>query len=230
MTIRLGFAATLLLVPISASSQISRTSPVSIEKEPHHSLAFENDRVRVLHLHLKPGEITESHRHASLYAYFSLQAVTISNEVPGHAPVITQLQPGELRTSKGGFNVAERNRSSEAANIFIVEPAKSGGEGFATPLAMPTHDAGIVEQYSGPSMRVYSLGIAATGSLGEHTGTYDSLLMALTDSDIRVAVGKNGSEDWKLKTGEIRWMPRGTIHSETNVGTTPAALIVFELN
>ena len=41
---------------------------------------------------------TKTHRHPSFYAYFSLQLVTISNEVSGHSPVITQLEPGELLT------------------------------------------------------------------------------------------------------------------------------------
>ena len=97
--------ATLFLCPIVVRPQTGETAPVAIDKEPHHSLAFENDCVRVFHLQLQPNEATKTHRHPSFYAYFSLQSVTISNEVAGHAPVITQLEPGELRTSKGGFNV-----------------------------------------------------------------------------------------------------------------------------
>src|ERR1039457_7598855 len=87
---------TLLMCPISVRSQTDETYPLSIEKEPHHSLAFENDRIRVFHLQLQPNESTKTHRHPSFYAYFSLRPVTISNEVAGHAPVITQLEQGEL--------------------------------------------------------------------------------------------------------------------------------------
>lgn len=219
-----------LFFPIAAGSKTVSASTISAEKEPHHSLTFENDRVLVLHLQLQPNEATETHRHGSFYAYFSLEPVTISNEVAGHAPVLTQLEPGDLRTSKGGFNLAERNTSNVRADIFVVQPLKSDGDGFPTPLAIPMHDAGIVELYTGPAMRAYSLGIATDGRLEEHKETYDSLVIALKDSDVRETVAANQSEDWKMKAGDTRWIPRGTTHSETNLGNTPAALIVFEFN
>jgi len=230
MKFHVPFVAALLLCPILARSQTGETSPIAIDKEPHHSLAFENDFVRVFHLRLQPNEATKTHRHPSFYAYFSLQSITISNEVVGHAPVITQLEPGILRTSKGGFNVAERNKSNEPADIFAVEPLKSNGGGFETPLALRMHDTGIIEQYTGPTMRVYSMGIASGGRLEEHTEAYDSLVIALADSNIREVVPGKGTADWNMKAGETRWIPRGTTHSETNLGPAPAALIVFEFN
>jgi quercetin dioxygenase-like cupin family protein len=224
-------AISLLLYPVSARSQTEETTaPVSIEKEPHHSLVFENDQVQVFHLQLQPNEVTEVHRHASFYAYFSLRSVTISNEVKGHDPVITQLEPGELRTSKGGFNVAERNKSDDPADIFVIQSLKSDGDGFATPIAIPMHDAGIITQYVGPTMRVYSVGIASGGQLEEHTEQYDSLVIALTETNIRETVPGSGPANWNMKAGDVRWIPRGTTHSETNLGSIPADLVVFEFN
>ena len=230
MRFSLIFATTLLLVSLSAKSQTGQTTPIPLEREPHHSVAFENDRVRVFRLELGPNEVTKTHRHSSFYAYFSLNPVTISNEVTGHAPVITQLERGDLRTSKGGFNVAERNKSTERADIFVIQPAKTAGGGFATPIAIRMHDAAIGELYTGPSMHAYSVEIASSGRLEEHTEAHDSLVIALTDSNIRENTPGNGSTDWNMKTGEARWVPQGTTHSETNVGSGPAALIVFELN
>lgn len=224
------FAISLLLLPISGSPQTDQPTSIPIEREPHHSLTFENDRVHVFHLHLQPNEVTKTHRHPSFYAYFSLQPATISNEVAGHAPVVTQLEQLELRTSKGGFNVAERNKSVGSIDVFVVQPIKTAGDGFATPLAIPMHDVGIVEQYAGPTMRAYSLAIASSGRLEEHSQAYDSLVIALTDSNIHESGPGNKSEDWKMKTGDTRWIPRGTTHSVMNMGSSPAALIVFEFN
>ncbi len=230
MNRRILLAITLFVFSISAGAQADSATPISIDNEPHHSLTFKNDRVVVFHLQLQPNEATETHRHPSFYAYFSLEPVTISNEVAGHPPVLTQLEPGDLRTSKGGFNVAERNKSSGPADIFVVQPLKSGGDGFPAPLAIPMHDTGIIELYTGPAMRVYSLGIASGGRLEEHTEAYDSLVIALKDSHVREIVAGNSSADWNMKAGDTRWIPRGTIHSETNLGSAPAALIVFEFN
>jgi hypothetical protein len=230
MKLSVFFITALLLCATSARPQTDETTPLSIEKEPHHSVTFENDRVRVFHLQLQPNEATKTHRHPSFYAYFSLRPAAISNEVPGHAPVITQLEQGELRTSKGGFNVAERNKSNELADVFVVQPVKSAGDGFASPLAIRVHHAGIGELYTGPTMRAYSLAIASGGHLEERTEAYDSLVIALTDSNIREIVPGNGSADWNMKAGATRWIPRGTTHSETNGGSTPAGLVVFEFN
>jgi hypothetical protein len=74
------------------------------------------------------------------------------------------------------------------------------------------------------------MGIASGGRLEVHTEAYDSLVIALADSNIRESVPGKGSEDWSLKSGETRWIPRGTTHSEINMGAAPAALIVFEFN
>jgi hypothetical protein len=230
MKLSVFFISAWLLLPIQAWTQTETQAVISIDKEHHHGLTFENERVRVFHLQLQPNEATEIHRHPSFYAYFSLQPVTIANEVGGHAPVITQLEPGELHTSKGGFNVAERNKSNEQADIFVVIPLKLAGDGFAARPAIRMHDAAIGELYSGPTMRVYTLAISSSGQLEQHTEAYDSLVIALADSDIREVVAGNGPVDWKMKAGETRWIPRGTTHSETNVGSIPAALIVFEFN
>jgi len=53
------FVAILLLCPNLAGSQTGETTPTAIDKEPHHSLVFENDRVRVFHLQLQPNEATK---------------------------------------------------------------------------------------------------------------------------------------------------------------------------
>jgi quercetin dioxygenase-like cupin family protein len=92
------------------------------------------------------------------------------------------------------------------------------------------HDAGTVEQYSGLTMRAYSLAIASKGRVEEHTEAYDALVIALTDSIIHETVPGNETADWNMKAGDARWIPKGTTHSETNLGSTPAALLVFEFN
>jgi hypothetical protein len=83
--------AALFLCATSVRPQANGTSPTAIEKEPHHSLAFENDLVRVFHLQLQPNEATKIHRHTSFYAYFSLRPVTISNEVAGNIQSLRSL-------------------------------------------------------------------------------------------------------------------------------------------
>ena len=109
------------LLSMSAQAQQGSVRVTGIADEPHHTLIFQNSEVRVFHLKLQPNEVTLPHRHEMYYAYLSLRAVTIGNEVRGRQPVLTQLEAGELHTSKGGFTVAERNNSSEPADLLVIE-------------------------------------------------------------------------------------------------------------
>jgi quercetin dioxygenase-like cupin family protein len=92
------------------------------------------------------------------------------------------------------------------------------------------YHAGVIELYTGPTMHAHSVEIAPGGRLEERAEAYDSLVIALADSKIREVVSGGESSDWDMKTGETRWIPKGTTHSETNIGSAPAALIVFEFN
>ena len=131
---------------------------------------------------------------------------------------MSQLEQLELRTSKGGFNVAERNKSAVPVDIFIIQPTKSAGDGFGAPLAIPMHNVGIVEQYTGQTMRAYSLAIASSGRLEEHTEAYDSLVIALTDSIITEGGPGDKSEEWKMKTGILMDSSgNNTFHSEYGI-------------
>jgi hypothetical protein len=71
------------------------------------------------------------------------------------------------------------------------------------------HDTGIVELYTGPTMRAYSVGIASSGRLEQHTEPYNSLVIAVTESNIRELVLGKESAEWNMKTGEVRWIPQG---------------------
>jgi hypothetical protein len=105
--------------------QAAPGEPVDISGEPHHSVWFENRDVRVFRLKLQPGEVTVPHRHKNLYAYLSLHPLTIANEVRGRPPVIVTLESSEVHTSKGGFTLAERNKSSGPADLLVIEALKS---------------------------------------------------------------------------------------------------------
>lgn len=211
-------------------SQEDSTTPVEIAKEPHHTLLLQNPAVRVFRLKLQPEEVTLPHRHKSFYAFISLRPARIGNEVRGRQPVVTEMAAGELRTSKGGFTLAERNISTEPAEITVIEVVKSDGEsGFSTPVGdFPMHDAGIVELFETPVVRGYKLAIAADGRTGKHHEDYDRLLMALSDLKVRQEVNGQPASDLEMKAGDVRWVPRGATDATINVGGAPAALLTLE--
>jgi hypothetical protein len=218
------------LLSLAVWGQARGQAPVEIAAEPHHTLVLQNAEVRVFRLKLQPEEATLTHRHNGFYAFLSLRPVALSNEVRGRQPVVTHMDAGELHTSKGGFVLAERNKSSEAADILIIEPVKSTG-GFTTPMGgFGYHDAALGPIFEAPMARAYAMTIAAQGRTENHTENYDRLLIAVTDLKLRESVAGQPASVLEMKAGEIRWMPRGLTHATTNIGTSPATFITFEFD
>jgi quercetin dioxygenase-like cupin family protein len=214
---------------VLAKAQESPGKAIEIADEPHHSLLLQNDKVRVFHLKLQPGEATLRHRHSRYYVYLSLRPMTIANEVQGRQPVITRLEAGELHTSKGGFILAERNNSPEPADLFVIEATKASSEGFATPMGgFRFHDTAFGELFDAPVMRGYSMVVAVGGRTEQHTENYDRLLVAISDLNFRETVDGRAPAEFQLKAGDMRWVPRGMTHAITNIGASPAIFITLE--
>jgi len=204
-------------------------APVEISGEPHHSVVLQNDKVQVFRLTLLPQEATLPHRHKAFYAYVSVRPVTIANEVRGHQPVITQLDAGELHTSKGGFVLAERNESSGPAEVLVIEVPGANSGAFATAMGgFRYHDAALAELFESPGVRGYAMTVAAGGRIEPHAEDYDRLVLAMSDLKLRENIAGQGPYELQMKAGEARWMPKGTTHAITNIGTAPAVFITLE--
>lgn len=208
-----------LMVCTAAQAQEGPAAPVDISGEPHHALLLENPEVRVFRLEIKSGEATLPHRHKNLYAYLSLHPITIANEVRGRPPVVVSLEGSEVHTSKGGFTLTERNKSSEAADLLVIEALKSDGAGFATPIGgFRFHDAVFGELFEFPAMRGYTMTIAAGGRTEKHDENYDRLVIAVSDLRLRDDLAEQPSSELQMKAGDVKWFPREASHAMTNTG------------
>jgi hypothetical protein len=221
-------AAVTILACATFRGQEGPSAPVDISSEPHHTVVLENSAVRVFHLKLRPGEATKPHHHKNLYAYLSLYTVSIAAEVRGRPPVVVSLEAGEVHTSKGGFTLAERNKSPAPADLLVIEALRSDGAGFATPIGFHVHNAAYGELFEYPVMRGYSMNIAAGGRIEKRDDKYDRLIIALSDLKLREDMIGQPSSELQMKAGDIKWLDRGMGHATTNTATAPAAFITFE--
>ncbi|HET7872719.1 MAG TPA: hypothetical protein VFL42_09425 [Terriglobales bacterium] len=210
-------------------SQTPSPPPAEMAGEPHHTLLLQNSKVRVFLLKLEPDQTTLPHRHNSFYVYLSVHPIMIGNEVRGRGPVLTRLEAGEVHTSKGGFTLAERNRSSGPAEVLVIEPAKQTVEGFNEPICgFRWHDAACGEAFAAPSVRGYSLVLGVGGRTEEHEENFDRLLIATSELKLRETGPGEASSELQMKAGEVRWFPRGGKHATTNIGTERATFVVLE--
>ncbi len=217
------------LICTAGWSQQHLSPPVELADEPHHTLLLANSKVRVFRLELQPNEATLPHRHNKFYAFLSLRPVKISNEVRGRPPVVTYIEAGELHTSKGGFAVAERDSSAQPAELLVIETVQLGGGGFDTPMGgFRYHDAAFSELFEAPVVRGYSMDIAAGGRTEPHEERYDRLLVAVSDLNLRENVMGQSPSELRMEAGEIRWVPRGMMHTTMNIGKSPAVFVTLE--
>ena len=200
--------------------------PVSIVREPHHKVLFQNLKVRALQLSLKPGEATALHRHDGYYAFFSLNAVSLSNEVPGRQAKVTQFEPGELHTSRGGFELVERNISQTPADLRVIELLNPNLRPFASPMGEFKYQGTLYSDLCEvPGFRAYSMKMSPGGMTEKHEEKYDRLLVAITDLSLQ-----DTGQHMQLKAGDVQWLPARAELSMTNVGNAPGEFILFELN
>jgi len=134
-----------------------------------------------------------------------------------------------VHTSKGGFILSERNKSSDPADVIVIEALKSDDAGFAVPIGgFRFHDAAFSTLFEFPVMRGYTTIFAAGGRTEKHDENYDRLVIAVSDLDLREDIAGQGSSELQLKAGDVKWFNRGVTHATTNTGMSPATFITIE--
>lgn len=209
-----------------AGALSSRAQDLSSEK--HHILLLENEQVRVYHLTLAPDEATSLHLHGHPYAYLGLQNARISNEGPGHKPIVIDVTTGDVHTSKGGFKLVERNVGSSSADLIVLERLGDAAT-FSEPMAdYKMHDAALGPIFEQPGMRAYMTRMAVAGRTEPHPELHDRLIVAVTDVQLADKAMGQGPVTLKLKSGEVKWFSKGENHTLSNTGNAACSFITFE--
>src|SRR5690242_3061206 len=97
MKFRLVFVAVMAAMSLAAQS----ANQVSVTAEPHYHLVLQNKYVRVFKVEVPSQQDTLMHRHDYDYAYVTIGATELLNQVPGKPPTNLKLQDGETRFTEG---------------------------------------------------------------------------------------------------------------------------------
>ena len=201
-----------LLIPLLAA----QTSPeVEITSEPSHHLVLENESVRVFKVEVAPHAATLLHRHRHDYIFVTLGDAHISNEVEGKAPVEVKLTDGDVRFTDGNFAHVTRNLSDQPFRNVTIEllqdeklrqtqsrwPPEGGGKTF------PGGHAKVLMVKD--TVRVSDVDLEPGTTVPSHHHEGPHLMVAVTDLDLRSDVEGKGSTSWKLKAGDVMWVPAG---------------------
>ncbi|HXB35726.1 MAG TPA: hypothetical protein VNV35_20010 [Puia sp.] len=156
------------LLLVSTALLLSGTlhAQLPVDREPHHKVIQENPYYRLLEGKIPAGDTTPAHVHAANSVVIFLSHSTFGIQVIGDKPVITTVEPGDIKYVAYGdkpVNHLVWNHTPPLFHFYVVELRKR------TPTAdscAVLSQAGITLQWQQPSVKAYELNITGTLHLG----------------------------------------------------------------
>ncbi len=224
------------LIILLGASAVAQKTCLDVAEEPHHSLIFQNNAVRIFSLQLSRFESTAEHCHAHAYVSFSLTEGRTSTAVRGESPISREYYPGVASGPELSRATLPRTVKNEAATSYRAIEVESTREvAYQPPLPRAAYtsgddfpaDLGDVK----PSWSV-SFTRGAITATKYRVAAGDSIVLSEPDhllislSDLKLARA-DGSE-LELSNGEWRVLAGGAPIKLTNAGKQPAMLIAVE--
>jgi hypothetical protein len=168
----------LLFTLLLLSTRLEAQLPVS--RERHHTVILENQYLRLLEGRIPMHDTTPAHIHAANSVVIFLSHSTFGIQVVGDEPVITTVNPGDLKYVAYGdkpVNHLVWNQTPPLFHFFVVELAKHPPAGDSCPILTRP---GITLRWRQPSVNAYSVDITDTRPLHLTPAPCARLLVAIT--------------------------------------------------
>jgi hypothetical protein len=137
--------------------KLNAQDTVAVSKEPLHKNVFENQYVRVLDLHIAPGDTTLFHKHELPCVSISLHPVRTGAQtiIDDRGPKVSSL---DRRITFEGFYQSPRvhrvwNRDTSVFHWMDVEVLTKGDPNVVAPISVN----GFTQVFDAPPVRVYRL-------------------------------------------------------------------------
>ena len=147
----------LIIFLLMHSLKLNAQDTVAASKEPFHKNVFENQYVRVLDLHIAPGDTTLFHKHEIPVVSVSLHPVRTGSQtiVDDKGPKVQSL---DRRITFDGFYQSPRvhrvwNRDTSIFHWMDIEVLSKGDRVLEAPLALD----GFTQVFDAPPVRAYRL-------------------------------------------------------------------------
>src|SRR6476661_7722281 len=178
--------ALLLLLPICISC--TGMSQVPVRQEPLHHNVFENAWVRVLDVHIPPGDTTQFHKHETPSVFIVLNPVKTGSQVIQEEQTSTALR-GDSAISFESFATTPRihrvwNEDTTEFHVMDIELLSKGQPAMASPFSNVPGSELLID--AAPA-RVYRLSIEG-GKVLQVNNKRPLLIVGLTDNTGMVSV------------------------------------------
>ncbi len=198
---------------------------VPVSKEPMHHNVFENAFVRVLDVHISPGDTSQFHKHETPSVFIVLQRAKTGSEVIMEEAKATALsRDATIRFE--GFYLKPRvhrvwNEDITEFHVMDVEILSKGQHKIGSPIQ---HEA-VQLLYDEKPLRVYRLTLDAGKEIRLQKKENPFLVVGLTDSSKKVIVNKKSF----TKKGGFLFIPAGHPIQFTSKELQPFSFALLEL-
>jgi hypothetical protein len=172
----------LFLFSLATGLQINAQEAVAVSKEPLHKNIFENKYLRVLDVHISPGDTTLFHKHETPSVFISLHPVRTGSQVIIEDGSATVLSP-DRRITFEGFYKSPRihrvwNADTSVFHVMDVEILTKGDKKIEAPIAVPE----FKQLFEAPPVRTYRVTIKSNQEI-EITRNAAVLVVGLDEAD-----------------------------------------------
>jgi len=210
-----GFLALAVIGP--ALGREAAVSPVVV---------FENDRVRILHPRVEPGQRSPMHEHP-MRVIVALADATVEQSIDGGATSTIELKAGDVRVAPpvrhAVGNVGAAPLDLVEVEIKPVADGRPSGLADAS-LGDPAHFARVYEDAALRVLR-FRLGPHEKAPMHSHG---DHVSVNLTDQHGRVTTAAGETREVTPTAGTAAWAPPQT-HSSENLSESPFEVVEIEL-
>jgi quercetin dioxygenase-like cupin family protein len=234
MRSRRGAAGLLLLAAMACGHAPRQAAPgvvagdvVPVYREPMHREVFHSPLVRVLDVHIPPGDTTAYHRHDAPLVGIAVQDARIRSQLAGAPPgPVSALQATPYVFDNWSQTLPYTHRVANADTLplhYVVAEwlARSGPDAPALPDGPSRR---LIKQ--GPAIRVYQITLAPGAATEAHTHATPGLTVlgtggALSEDGRPRSSGGSGAGSWSWREAPYR-------HVLRNDGPTP--MVIYEID
>jgi hypothetical protein len=219
-------ASFLLFLILSVQRSTAQTA-IPVVKEPFHQVVFSNEYIRILDVHIPPGDTTLYHTHQTNSAIVFFSRNKTGSQILGGKPMTGQAVPGNTTYANFGDSpVSHRVWNSDTAvyHVFDIElvnhPHGSLGEILSNP--------GLTLAWDKKLARAYRV-VLDPGKIFTVKGSdHPHLLIRISGSPQPFREGM--SMEGKLRPIYFVWYPAGTGLNFTNKESVQEQCILLEMN
>ena len=216
-----------IFIILSSLFSFVSDAQVAVRNEPRHHNVFENDFVRVLDVHLAPGDTTQFHVHATPSLFIPFTATKTASQIKGE-----QLLPGSNSLPGNAWYDSlvvpriHRVWNEDSTWFHVMDVELTGGKPRSN--LQPIQRPGFQLLFNKPLVNIYKLALEAGPGIQIPVSSNGYLLVSTGDAVIDYGV--NGVVEHRImKAGHYLWIQSGNVSSVTVQNNLPASFLLFQL-